>query len=331
MPHNNLFEEGKMPHVDHILVPIDLHDNAGPVVAWAALMARVFDSTLTLFHVNESFESIKRHPVAQTEPLLGKTEDLEAWRQTYQQSVQSAFADLITQHCGDLSVTTETREGRAHVTILEYLDAHPADLVVIGTHGRPWYQRMVIGSTAEAVLRAASCPVLIVRNTTAATAPPRLKTLLLPIDFTLSGVASKEWALQLAEEKAVILLHAVENPLLDVYDPDQVEIDLRRLMEESRTHPPRSAQPFWDHAHRRSHAKLSVLRQQFLGVQAQVEIIVQEGPAAQDILNTAEKRAVDLIVMSTHGRSGVSRLLLGSVTEKVIRSAPCPVLAVRSA
>jgi hypothetical protein len=77
----------------------------------------------------------------------------------------------------------------------------------------------------------------------------------------------------------VILLHAVENPLLDVYDPDQVEIDLRRLMEESRTHPPRSAQPFWDHAHRLSHAKLSAFRQQFLGVQARVEIIVHEGPA----------------------------------------------------
>ena len=123
----------------------------------------------------------------------------------------------------------------------------------------------------------------------------------------------------------MILLHAVENPLLDVYDPDQVEIDLRRLMEESRTHPPRSAQPFWDHAHRLAHAKLSVLRQQFLGVQARVKIIVQKGPAAQDILNTAEKRAVDLIIMSTHGRSGVSRLLLGSVTEKVIRwpLAPC--------
>jgi nucleotide-binding universal stress UspA family protein len=101
-------------------------------------------------------------------------------------------------------------------------------------------------------------------------------------------------------------------------------------MEESREHPPRSAQPFWDHAHRVAHAKLSTLRQQFLGVHAQVEMIVREGPAAEDILRTAERRQVDLIIMSTHGRSGVRRLLLGSVTEKIIHSAPCPVLAVRS-
>jgi nucleotide-binding universal stress UspA family protein len=319
-----------MPQVDHILVPIDLHDNAGPVMAWAALMARVFHSTLTLLHVNESFESIKRPPIAQTEPLLGKTEDLEAWRRTYQQSVQSAFTDLIKQYCGDLAVTTEMREGRAHVTILDYLDEHPAHLVVVGTHGRPWYQRVVIGSTAETVLRAAPCPVLIVRNTTDVAALPRLKTLLLPTDFSVGGMVSEEWALSLAEEKEVILLHAVENPLLDVYEPDKADIDLRRIMEESREHPPRSAQPFWDHAHGVAHAKLSALRQQCLGAHAQVEIIVCEGPAAQDILDAAEKRAVDLIVMSTHGRSGVRRLLLGSVTEKVIHSAPCPVLAVRS-
>lgn len=319
-----------MPQVDHILVPIDLHDTAGPVVAWAALMARVLQSRLTLLHVNESLESLKRHPIAHTEPLLGATEDLEAWRSTYTQSVHSAFTQLIAQHCNGLAVTTALLEGRAALTLLDQLEKSPADLVVMGTHGRPWYQRVVIGSTAETVLRAAPCPVLIVRNTTDVAALPRLKTLLLPTDFSVGGMVSEEWALPLAEEKDVILLHAVENPLLDVYDPDKAEIDLRRIMEESREHPPRSAQPFWDHAHRVAHAKLSTMRQQFLGVRAQVEVLVCEGPAAQDILDTAEKRAVDLIVMATHGRSGVRRLLLGSVTEKVIHSAPCPVLAVRS-
>jgi nucleotide-binding universal stress UspA family protein len=57
---------------------------------------------------------------------------------------------------------------------------------------------------------------------------------------------------------------------------------------------------------------------------------VREGPAAQDILRVAEEKNVDLIVMATHGRSGVQRLVLGSVTEKVIRATSCPVLAVRS-
>lgn len=318
-----------MLQVKRILVPLDLHDNAEPVVAWAALMARTFQSALTLLHVNESLESFKRHPLLQTEPTLGATENLDAWRETYTRAVQTEFARLIQQHCSGLSVTTDILEGRASVATLDYLEAHPAQLLVMGTHGRPWYQRIVLGSTAEAILRAASCPVLIVRNVDAATFPPRLKTILLPVDFSVSSSTSEAWALSLAAERAVILLHAVENPLLDIYDPDAAEIDLRQVMEESRTHPPRSAQPFWDHAHQVAHTRLAAIRERFLGVQAQVELLVREGPPAEDILNTVAKREVDLIVMPTHGRSGMRRLLLGSVTEKVIRSAPCPVLAVR--
>jgi len=120
---------------------------------------------------------------------------------------------------------------------------------------------------------------------------------------------------------------------LDLYDPDKAELDLRRIMEESRQHPPRSAQPFWEHAHQVAHAELSVLRHQLLGAPLQVsqaEVMVGEGSAAEDILRVAEQKRPDLIVMATHGRTGVQRLLLGSVTEKVVRAASCPVLAVPS-
>ncbi len=65
-----------MPQVDRILVPIDLHDNAEPVVAWAALLARTFHSKLTLLHIDEILEPLKHHPIAQTEPLLGAAEDV---------------------------------------------------------------------------------------------------------------------------------------------------------------------------------------------------------------------------------------------------------------
>jgi nucleotide-binding universal stress UspA family protein len=126
-------------------------------------------------------------------------------------------------------------------------------------------------------------------------------------------------------------MHTVENPLLDLYHPDTVDIDMHRLMEESRHHPPRSAQPFWDHAHRLAQAKLSQLRHQLLSTTqgtAQVEIIVGEGPVAEHILRVAEQKTPDLIVMATHGRTGVQRLLLGSVTSKVVRAVSCPVLVV---
>jgi nucleotide-binding universal stress UspA family protein len=129
----------------------------------------------------------------------------------------------------------------------------------------------------------------------------------------------------------VLLVHTVENPLLDLYHPDTVDIDVRRLMEESRQHPPRSAQPFWDHAHHLAQVKLSQLRHQLLSTApgtGQVEVIVGEGPAVEHILRVAEQKAPDLIVMATHGRTGVPRFLLGSVTSKIVRAVSCPVLVI---
>src|SRR5215471_6922068 len=132
-----------MLRVDHILVPLDLHENAEPVVAWAAFMARTLHSALTLLHVNESLELLKRRPIASPEPSLGGGDDLDAWRRTYLQTAQTELASLASRYCSDLFVSSEILEGRAHVAILDYLGKNEHDLVVMGTHGRPWYQRLM--------------------------------------------------------------------------------------------------------------------------------------------------------------------------------------------
>jgi len=321
-----------MPQVNHILVPVEIHENAAPVVAWAALIARAMHSRLTLLHVDESLESLRHKPVVLGRELPGTEVTADEWRRSYAQTARLELTRLVEQLCAEVPAETVLLEGRAHATILQYLEKTPCDLVVMGTHGRPWYERIVVGSTAETVLRLSALPMLIVHNTEDQQSPPQLKRLLLASDFSVGSLNSEQWALQLATHGAekVTLTHTVENPLLDVYEPDTADIDLRKIMEESRQHPPRSAQPFWDHAQRVAHAKLSLMQQQFLGVPVQVELVVREGPAAEDILRVAEEKNVDLIVMATHGRSGVQRLVLGSVTEKVIRSTSRAVLAVRS-
>ncbi len=320
-----------IPH-RQILVPVEIHENAAPVVQWAALMAHVMESHLLLLHVNESLEPFAARPAFHGGVSPDTTTTAEEWRKTYEQSARQELVQLIEQCCAGVSVETVLREGRAHRVILEYLEHAPCDLIVMGTHGRPWYQRLLLGSTAEAVLRAASVPTLIVHNTADKQPPPQLIRMVLSSDFSAGSKAAEEGALTLAAHgvNEVFLVHTVENPLLDIYDPDTAEIDLRRIMEESRQHPPRSAQPFWDHAHQVAQAKLMLLRQPFLGAGVQVELFVTEGFPAEEILTVAKNRSADLIVMATHGRSGIRRLLLGSVTEKVVRTAHCPVLAVRS-
>jgi nucleotide-binding universal stress UspA family protein len=226
-------------------------------------------------------------------------------------------------------------EGRAHATILGAIETTRSDLIVMGTHGRPWYQRAFLGSTAEAVLRAADVPVLIIHNSDSALPPPRMMRMLFATDFSPAGVAGEEWCQYLTQHgvREVVLVHAIENPLLDLYAPDAADFNLKHVSEESRQHPPRSAQPYWENAMQVAKAKLSQLRQQLLEPPSpvlQAEMVVTEGTPAAAILTVAEQHQVDGIVMATHGRSGVRRFVLGSVTEKVIRSSSRPVLAVPS-
>jgi nucleotide-binding universal stress UspA family protein len=319
-----------MLRVQNILVPVEIDANAAPVVRWAVVLAQATGSHLTLLHVNEALELLKQRPAFAGFP--GTATTLEEWRSSYEQATRLELACLVEQYCTGIATDIVLMEGRAHQCILEHIGKTPCDLVVLGTHGKPWYQRLLLGSTAEAVLRASSVPMLIVHNTAAPQKPPRLKTVLLPTDLSVSGTVGAEWGILLAAHgvEKVILVHTIENPLLDVYNPDAAEIDLRQLMEDSRQHPPRSAQPFWEHARQIAQAQLALLQHPLQGTQVHVAVQVREGSAAEEILSVAASESPDLIVMATHGRSGVRRLLLGSVTEKIVRTAPCPVLAVPS-
>jgi nucleotide-binding universal stress UspA family protein len=322
-----------MPETKNILIAVELHEqHVVPVLQWATLVARRTSGRLALLHVNETTAALQTR--GEFASASGMSPDaVERWRRQYETTTRAELQQLIAQHCGGVPVDILLLEGRAPAVILGAIESTQCDLVVMGTHGRPWYERALIGSTAEAVLRASPTPVLIVHNPSAPPTPPQLSRMLFPTDFSPASGPGEEWARFWVAHGVhdVLLVHTVENPLLDLYHPDTVDIDMRRLMEESRQHPPRSAQPFWDHAHQLAHAKLNQLRHQLLSSAqgpSQIEVIVGEGPATEDILRVVAQKAPDLIVMATHGRTGVPRFLLGSVTSKVVRAVSCPVLVV---
>lgn len=324
-----------MPHVSNILVPIDIHEHALPIVQWAALFARATDSQLTLLHVNELLQLMKDLPGLRGGGLSSLEMTLDEWRQHYQQDTRATLDTLAQQHCDGLSVSPLILEGRADATILGAIETTRSDLVIIGTHGKSWYQRVFLGSTAEAVLRASAVPLLIIPNRENAFPPPRMLRMLLSTDFSPASEGGEEWLQYLTRHgvREVVLVHAIENPLLDIYSPDAADFNLKHVSEESRQHPPRSAQPYWENATQVAKAKLSQVRQQLLTPPSPVlrtEIVVTEGAPATAILTAAEQHQVDCIVMATHGRSGVRRFILGSVTEKVVRGSSRPVLAVPS-
>lgn len=130
-----------MPQVKDILVPIDTHENAAPVVQWATLFAHETQSRLTLLPANESLEFMKARPGLHGGGFAGLDLTVDKWRHHYQQEARATLDQLAQQYCSGVSVSLLMLEGRASATILGVLESTNGDLVVMGTHGRPWYQR----------------------------------------------------------------------------------------------------------------------------------------------------------------------------------------------
>lgn len=238
-----------------------------------------------------------------------------------------ALADSLKQEAGDAlgELTLElARRGarvRARVapagpvdeTILAVAREEVVDLIALTSHGRRGLERWFLGSVAERLLRAAPVPVLLVRANPEApldwrqVEPPTYRRMLIPLD----GSPLSETALQFGQvvplrPERVTLVQASDIPVFLGRDLLDREV-LTDILGESEEY-------------LRSLSRAEELQ----GVEVRCQAL--DAMAWEAILELAEEGKVDLIVMATAGRSGLKRWLLGSVAEKVSRSAPCPLL-----
>jgi universal stress protein A len=135
----------------------------------------------------------------------------------------------------------------------------------------------------------------------------RFRKILCPVDFDINSIAALEIAAELARERKAVLdvLHVVPIPL-----------------------GPEVAIPF-DKLEGRARKRLELLIRRKLDSKLRCALHVRTGEPANEVIHLAEETGADLIVMATHGRTGLSRLVLGSVAETVVREAPCPVLTIK--
>jgi len=223
------------------------------------------------------------------------------------------------QHLPDTAPTVVKAQVRgiaAADVILEYAETRDMDLIVMGTHGRRGLGHLLLGSTAEEVLRHAACPVLTVRERQQALTPEGVTRILVPVDYSAHARSAMDHARALAQayEAEVDVLHVIEDLVHPVFywQGDTGGPDLRPDVEER---------------------ALEALRQLWAtssGPQVPTRFHVVRGNPGRDIDDFAREHRSDLIVIATHGLTGLSHLLLGSVAEKVVRSAPCPVFTVKS-
>jgi len=220
-------------------------------------------------------------------------------------------------------IAYETRQvyGRPAEGVAKVAEEAMPVLIVLGTHGRTGWDRLLLGSTAEAVVREAPCPVLTVRMSAKdeSVGPPRsvkIDRVLVPLDFSEFAQEAFEYAAMLAKQfgAKVRLVHAMEAAAYPL------DFALFGVTE---------AAALRGKVEVRLHELVSVLKAD--GVDA--EVVCEVGTPAEVIVKEAERFRLGLkgaIVMGTHGRRGLNRLALGSVAEYVVRHAVCPVFTVKS-
>jgi nucleotide-binding universal stress UspA family protein len=217
---------------------------------------------------------------------------------------------------GEDRVRTEAvvTEGNIAPCILEEATALPADLIVAGTHGLGGFDRLMLGSVAEKVLRKATCPVMTVPPVVATTAAVPYKRLLCPLDFSESSLSALRFATSLAKESDahLTLLHVIDVPPDDELLVEQFDApEFRQFVDD------------------RARRRLEALIPADVRVWCQPETTVAYGKPYQQILETAASEGSDLIVIGVRGRNALDLRLFGSTTNQVVRHAPCPVVTLK--
>jgi nucleotide-binding universal stress UspA family protein len=250
-------------------------------------------------------------------PMLASVPELESWRADREREGRAALerAGEPLRRQGR-KVETAVGFGDPADLIVQGAAEADADLIVMGSHGRGGGGRFLYGSVADRVARHGPCPTLIVRGGGQAVSAPPLTRVVVPLD----GSALAERALPTAA--------ALANDLgLPIHLVRVVEGDLLRAAVRAGVHAAAAYAAAQEAARVEAEAYLAAstrgLRDQDLAATSEV----RAGSPAPDLL--AVLRPGDLVVLTTHGRGGVRRWLLGSVAEKLVRSAPAAVLLVR--
>jgi len=306
-----------MIEIQRILCPIDFSDYSRHALDHAVALARWYESTITVLHV---FSTV---PVAAYAGMQG-FEPIALTRADRDQLLEELKRFVETESAPGVSMDATICEGDTTIEILNQATAMKAELLVMGTHGRSGFERFLLGSVTEKVLRKASCPVLTVPrlHPDAVSATPVLfKQILCPVDFSDCSMQALNYAMSLAQEADAHLtvLHVMTDELAvmpDAYGAiimnDRESLaDFRARREDDARQRLKNAVP------------------EAVAAYCRVEPMVSSGKPSREILRIAADQQSDLIVVGVHGRGAADLMFFGSTTNHVVREATCPVLTVR--
>ena len=296
-----------------VLVPTDFSQESLKAVRYAVALLRQFGGELHLVHVHDVDYSYAVPPIVAVPPMITAGE-LEAYCRG---ELQRLAAEHVT---GNLPRTLHCATGRAFHEICKLAEEIDADLVVISTHGRTGLPYLVLGSTTERVVRHSPCPVLVVREVekdfvaASADSPLQVKKIMAPVDFSDCSVQGLRYAISFAKRcgATLDLVHAIHV---------QPFIPAERFTAYSREPSPGVIERA---AKMQMHKLVKAVDFEGVPHEARIEI----GVPSHKLCEVAKTSGADLIIIPTHGLTGIRHVFLGSTAEHVVRYAPCPVIVV---
>lgn len=274
-----------------ILLTLDGSEASAATLPWAKLLAKGLGSEVVVFRAHHDRAHLD-YPDLHPEPGPEAAE-VERYVEEVAESLRGE----------GLVATSATRAAAAPQAIAAFSEEAKPSLIVMATHGRTGLQRWALGSVAEKVLRTSAWPMLLLRAFPHEGDRVTLRQVVVPVDGSDRALEVVPWVAALVRPfgAAVRVVHFVSD-----YARKEAMPVAERYLEEAAA--------------------------AFAGHDLAVELDLRRGNAAAGLadfgLLDAGREPPDLIAMTTHGRSGLSRMILGSVTEKVLRATGTPMLVV---
>jgi len=288
-----------------ILCPIDFSDFSVAAYCYALSLAEYYQARLVALHIVEMW----KYPFAD---YAAQEADYAKFSESLNEGGEVRLQRFVKEHSqGSVKPELMVHQGSAPKRILSIAQKENMEVIVMGTHGRGGFDRLVLGSSTDRVIRKAACPVLVVSNASQAalcTGPDghhRLSRILYCTDFSNNSERARGYALSLAAEYGaeLTLLHVAESSH-DLARSEAVTIqrtqELDKLVSE---------------AERKN---------------LNVKSVVRAGKPYEEIVRHAGDGQASLIIMTARGADAMDRAVFGSTTYRVIQLGPCPVLAVHT-
>ena len=313
-----------------VLVPLDGSPAAESVLPYVRGLAGGVHAPVLLLHVIDPEAKAARRQ--QVQERVQEQEPVRHAEDEYlSQSEATDLAGEVTQRYlaavaatftgGPVGVETLVRTGPPAKVIINQAAIRPGTLIAMSTHGRTGIGRWLLGSVADRVLQATDSPLLLVRGSAGAHPVMRFDRVILPLDGSPLAETAFDLAVQVANSLRVpLLITGVVKPIITYYAAAGAQEGLISSIGAQES----EEQTMEDYLER----KVQQARAQAV---ANVSSVMPRGFPAGELVDLAQSYPHSLTVMSTHGRSGLGRWALGSVTDRVVRHTDQPVLVVRSA